>query len=197
MYFLFGQYMISLNKLFLFLIILTLLGFSTQSLASNFASGNWGDSRQQIINIESRDNFTPPGSQNFLAYTGNVSIFKKVNIVYLFENNLLSDGYFDFLDEHILFQDYVEDYLIIQKQLSKKYDLPLTNEQIWHPNTQILTQDQWGSAIANDDLILKSIWHSQDSIITLQLSFQHNRIHHLLSYQSKRPDIDIMTPDDF
>ena len=189
--------MIPLNKLFLLLFLLSIIGFSTQSLAADFATSNWGTTQQSIIDVETRENTTPAGNQNFLVYNGEVSIFKKTNIVYLFENNLLTDGYFDFLDEHILFQDYTEDYLVIQKQLSKKYELPISNEQIWHPDAQILPKDQWGSAIANDDLILKSIWQTQNSTITLQLSYQHNRIHHLLSYQSKRPEMDVVIPDDF
>jgi len=189
--------MIPLKKLFLFLFVLSVIGFSTQSVAADFAIGDWGTPKQNIIQTETRENFTPPGKQNFLVFKGELSIFKKTNIVYLFENNLLTDGYFDFLDEHILFQDYVEDYLIIQKQLSKKYELPTANEQIWHPDAQILSKDQWGSAVANDDLILKSSWHTKNSIITLQLSYQRSRIHHLLSYQSKRPEMDVTTPDDF
>ncbi|MCJ8312417.1 MAG: hypothetical protein HRU38_09435 [Saccharospirillaceae bacterium] len=189
--------MIPLKTLFVFLFLFSLIAFSTHSLAADFAVGNWGDSHQKIIDTETRENFTPPGNQNFIAYKAQVSIFKQTNIVYLFENSLLSDGYFDFLDEHILFQDYVEDYLVIQKQLSKKYKLPKTNEQIWYPDAQILSKDQWGSAIANDDLILKSIWQTPNSLITLQLSYQYNRIHHLLSYRSKRPEIDVITPDDF
>jgi len=189
--------MIPLKKLFLFLLSLSVIGFSTQSVAADFAMGNWGDPQQSIIENETRENFTPPSNQKYLIFKGVISIFEKTDIVYLFEKNALVDGYFNLLDEHILFRDYIDDYLIIQKQLSKKYNLPQSNEQIWHPDAQILPKDQWGNAIANDDLILKSIWQTQNSTITLQLSHQQNRIHHLLSYRSQRPEIEVMTPDDF
>ncbi|WP_422379168.1 hypothetical protein [Marinicellulosiphila megalodicopiae] len=185
------------NAKYSVLFFISIYSLSINSVATDFASGNWGDTKQDIISIETRENYTPPGNQNFLVYKDKISIFKHSNIVYLFENNQLTDGYFDFQDEHILFQDYVEDYFIVQKQLSKKYALPVSNEQIWHPDAQIIEKPQWGNAIANDDLILKSIWHSDNSIITLQLSFQSNKMHHLLSYQSTRPDIEVMTPDAF
>ena len=85
---------------------------TTNSYANDFAYGHWDDSKELLLNREQRTNTTTPDSTQ-LTFKGEVAHFSDALIVYQFENNQLRSGFFDFNHQHILFQDYINDYFLM------------------------------------------------------------------------------------
>lgn len=171
-------------RTFQILVISSLAGgiLSSTSAANDFALGDWLDSKQQILAKENRVNYSKVESQQ-LVFKGDIADFVDSLIVYQFEKNQLKSGFFDFNQQHIIFQDHIEDFFSISDMLEKKYGVAEKKQQFWLQQSQITEREQWGNALAAGKLSLQSQWLTPNSNIILQLTSINSVIQQRLIYQ--------------
>ena len=172
--------MSTLKKIVLVSILSSSLG--SNSVANDFAKGNWLDSKQQILAKESRENHSRANSDQ-LIFKGDIADFTDSLIVYQFENNQLKTGFFDFNQQHIIYQNHINDFFAISKILQEKYGNAEKKQQFWQQQSQITDRKQWGNAIAAGSLSLQSQWSTEKSHIILQLSNIDSVVNQRLIYQ--------------
>lgn len=160
-------------------IFLTLLPW--YSHAEDFVLGNWGDSRDQILNLEQRTNLTPIGQFEYLVYQTDILNLMDVRVIYRFEQEQLVKGVFIF--PTIAAIQAIDQFDQISNILNQKYGQAVHEGPVFSSTVTDEAEINWPELLQTDQLIFQAEWHTERTIIKHQLAHGNGQLHHQLVYQ--------------
>jgi len=168
------------------LFLLTLLIFSTTTLAGDFRTSNWGDSIEQVKKMEDASIIGFDEKNSTLGYKTTISTVD-MNIMYIFTDNKLHQGAYQNTSSHMNGKKYIDDYKRINKLLTKKYGKPHSQEERWTGDPLSLKKDpsEWHLAISMGNLSMFTRWKTDNSITTNMVAGDNLKIQHFVNYMDK------------
>lgn len=94
---------------------------------------------------------------------------RESTIGYQFKNNKLHRIRIDIYEHYTDVQDWIALFMDMQRDLSKKWGTPLSEDFIWYNDYEKNFPDHWGAAVFKGDLEIVSAWADQETLVTATL----------------------------
>lgn len=109
---------------------------------------------------------------------------RQCRIEYIFSRNRLVKTHYVFLETYPQKTQYIEEYLRLNDQFSRKYGEPAEEQKLWHD--PVLKEDphDWGQAVSLGHLSYQTRWHMDQTKIVLSLAGSRSQIQLELQYSS-------------
>ena len=146
-----------------------LSGLIVFSQENDFRTSRWGSSLSSIKGIE-KSSFVMKIKDDELVYKDLLD-GEDCEVYYIFnDNDKLESGVYRFTKKYSNPQLYVEDYKKFKTLLEQKYGKPTGDSENWSNNTTGTEKHNFGQAVADGNLSLNSIWHTERSTVKIVLS---------------------------
>lgn len=161
--------------------LFVLLSFQTFS-QNNFRGMNWGTPLSELTSkypdvkwkVETEGKMKSYSTEDFVGGL-------KVNIHYLFIENKLKIGVYEFMEEHSNNNLYYEDFVYISNILNKKYEME-TNEK-WNKTTWKNDSNYIGYALLMGDVEIEENYEDEDTSVVHKINSNKMKIEHVLIYR--------------
>ena len=155
-----------MNKLVLGLLLM----LSLQSIAQNdFRKMNWGDTPEELMSAYPNVDWNIEEEGDYLVYMAvDVVGGLQTKIVYLFIDNKLQTGMYEFQTYHSANNLYYEDYQSISSILNKKYDME--EDENWNDTSWKGDKDNIGYALRMGHVEFEERYEDQKSMIVHHLT---------------------------
>lgn len=161
--------------------IILILLLHTSLSYSQFRETEWGMTKKQV---KAKENSTLRNeTDDELTYDVEIANITAW-LYYLFVDNQLCGGGYNFLDKHTSDIQYINDYYKIKDILIDKFDQPAEDDMIWENDLYKDDPDEYGPAVSLRHLIFKAGWKTEDTEILLILDIDQHQIGHDLFYLS-------------
>ncbi|HUU87940.1 MAG TPA: hypothetical protein VMX17_09315 [Candidatus Glassbacteria bacterium] len=149
----------------------------------DFRKTTWGMSKIQVKKTEKGKIIKE--DEKLLAYQGKVGGLDCFILYILAEGKLVRAKYV-FTKTHSNENDYIIDFNTLKETLTKKYDKPVEDTQIWKNDLYKDDYQHWGIAISMGHLVYFASWETLRTNISLMLHGENYKIDLEIEYQSKK-----------
>jgi len=164
------------------------------SFAEEFGVADWGQDAVTIRDQERRPDLTPIGETDYLIYRANLPGVDETRLVYQFENGRLGTGRFIFTARPGSPTDtWLDQFNAVRSLITQQYGDPARQSTLYRPGIDQIPPSEWANALQNDNLILKTRWETDTSVLVQQLAWNGDRPHHQIIYRPARA-ADALTP---
>ena len=171
------------------LIVLFIFSLSLMILAKeqvyDFRKTNWGMSKEQVKATEDKK---PGGeSDTVIAYEVKIDAKDYVCLYQFLENKLFFSGY-NYKEEHINYNLYIDDYEDLKEILTKKYGKPIKDEEMWDSLSEWelkAYKQNLGNSISVGFLTYFAFWETPTTRIELILDGDNYEINLRIRYISR------------
>jgi len=146
-----------------------------------FRKSKWGTSKAYVKDKEKAVLINE--NENVLAYNKRIGKFDAL-FTYNFTKNKLTTGEYYIINKYTDKNDFVYDYMHLQKILIEKYDKPQKDTIIWKNDIYRNDFTKRGLAVSKGQVEMYTVWDTKNSIITLKLSGLSGKIDLAILYQS-------------
>jgi hypothetical protein len=152
-----------------------------------FRNTKWGMSIKEVIDNETLSLVSR--SENTLIYR--VHLHKKDTLlVYKFEDSELQEINYTINEVYPNENDYIKDYSLFKKILTKRYGPPIIDREVWKDELFKDTISDWGTAVSLSHLFFHSEWKTNNSNIQCILIGQDSNIACAIQYtREKSPSV--------
>lgn len=154
-----------------------------------FRNTRWGMSKSEVIEKEGEPDFynddPPTVHEAFLGYSEmNVGSLEAV-LYYSFIEDKLVDSVYGFEESYNNKNKYIEDFERIKRILTDKYGSPEQDKERWRDDLYKDKPSRHGFAVSIGDLVYRTRWETEETIIEMVLLGDNYEISHNLYYNSK------------
>ena len=173
---------LGLIVLFIFFLSLTILA---KEQVYDFRKTNWGMSMEQVKATEGKK---PGGeSDTCIAYEVEIDAKDFICLYQFLENKLFFSGY-NYKEEHINYNLYIDDYEDLKEILTKKYGKPIKDEEMWDSLSEWelkAYKQNLGNSISVGFLTYFAFWETPTTRIELILDGDNYEINLRIRYISR------------
>jgi hypothetical protein len=150
------------SKVFLLFLFLTITNLALAQ--KQIRNASWGWSKDSVKRSETLKLISD--TKDGLMYSGTLGN-QKFSISYKFIKNKLTQVFYIYSEKHVNKNNYISTYEDLKGVLSKKYDVPITDEIIWKDDLYKDNENDWGMACRAGHVTFKTRWENSETDITL------------------------------
>ena len=146
----------------------------------DFRESNWGDEQAKVGKTENSDYVF--ANDEVMFY--NDSMFdNEAEILYTFQNNILSEAQCKFVIDDKIIADLITDYERVAAEITEEYGEPISSDyKIWHTDSELYEEhkaDGEHLAIYWKILEYKLEWKTETSYYSLALNYKDEQINYI------------------
>lgn len=151
--------------------------------AEDFGVADWGQNSMAVRDLEQRPNLTPLSEGDYLIYEASLPGIDRTRLIYQFDNGRLETGRFIFgVDSQRPISAWLDQFETVRTLITQQYGEPASQEALRPPGSPDTAAQNRSDALADDALILKTRWRTEQTLITQQLAWNGTEPHHQIIY---------------